>query len=425
MYTDNNMYEVNKKIGCSSFNIHNTRLSSNSITIKKSNIILYVLLVFVVGKLIPFGNSYYQYILVIVLSIVCGCFLFSGITTKNLFLCCAVGMILLFPALVRKDSLDTFLSVAIVLICWFTFFYYSNSISLDSNQVTTIYRVIIIFSMIAILYNIITNIYFFKTLTITFVTAKDFLSSFYKNTNNYGLLLYISFSLAIAEHTKRPRRGSSILVIIIFINLILTFSRTSIIASLLFYMLYSIFTNKNKVSYYFLIVIALVIILLTVSLIYSANAITGQGLFQLDAGLGERGYIWEHAKSLIKQSPLFGYGFEDTEILYRGQWNQVHGWHNAYIGIVIRGGMLYLACYLIAVIKIIKLNMRIIKYDNHLGSVFQSFLFSYLVYSIFEEIELFSVNSLSSVVTVLVIAIPVSYYTNIRKSIRKSKSTYI
>jgi len=386
------------------------------ITGLRQNRITNLILVYLVLKLIPVNNAYYQYILTILLLL--GILTISRkITVGGL----SISVILLIQIvagwIARRDFYDSFFPAMGMWLSWLLFFSLAQSIQLDSEHIQKIFRLIIMLVSISIAYNIIihySSMINFLTFRYDVAAMKTIFKSFFPNVNNFAFYLYMGFCILLFQVRKWYSFGKFTVLLIIGVSLILTLSKASIMSTMLFSAVLIMSEKRSKRTVAFTTVLIIACICLMYMILFPHNKIATQYYLAADAGLNERLEIWKYGWSLFKERPFFGYGFGNSEILYVGKWGKQLPWHNAFFECVISGGVFYLIQYLAGLRYVLKAAVSIRHIDRSYGNFYISFALSYVAYSMFEDVQLFSVYPLSCAITVIIAFIPFMHLNNLK-----------
>lgn len=143
-------------------------------------------------------------------------------------------------------------------------------------------------------------------------------------------------------------------------------SATSVVGISLI-ILYLLLIHKGWLKYfvnYKTISFLMIFLFLTVVYFNSFNifAFIIEGLLDKDLTLSTRTVIWEQAKLMISESPLFGYGaMEGNKFIYFNQWNQKDA-HNMILNILLQSGILGLSIIILLFLLMFK---KVTEYKSH------------------------------------------------------------
>lgn len=269
------------------------------------------------------------------------------------------------------------------------------------------FELFILFVVFCCCYNLIIN---YNNFSRIFAFNNKYLgfSSFFNHRNGFGQLLFLGIVSNVYILSYKKNKFYYITAFLIILNLTLTFSRTSILSTIVFFIVYFLqcmFSKKEKKSTLIGMLLILVIISVIIVGINNEKIINfvNYYIFRSEDGLSGRDTIWKIALSNIKGFRILtGYGIGTTSKLLEnyGLTNS----HNAIIEIILTGGLQLLLFYFIIFINIIK---NIMKFDNaEYKKIYISFLIAFFVYIIFEKILLFSTGYAPIMFTIFLVVIP-------------------
>lgn len=269
------------------------------------------------------------------------------------------------------------------------------------------FKYFVLFASLACIYNILKN---FGVMTnINNITNKYInISSFFTQRNAFGQLLYLAVFSNIYIINRIKDKKYYFTLVLILLNLILSFSRTSIFSTIIFLFLfygkkYINLKHKKNLILLLLIITILVIALLLISHNPHLKGLIDNFILRKEDGLTGRDTLWASALNMLTGVGfIFGYGLGSSNIIMSkyGLTNS----HNTIIELLLTGGIILLCLYLIIYIHIVK---RILgTEDNLFKNAYSSFLISFIAYSFFEKIIIFSTGYASVAFTIFVAAIP-------------------
>ena len=296
------------------------------------------------------------------------------------------------------------------------FIYYGlRSIEYDNGQIMKFHLSMVVIAFAFSVYNLFIN---FDQLSYLQSFSARYLikfSSFFVNVNNFGLLLYVSLMagtyLLMNLYSKEQKskvkvRILTITLFFIFINLILTFSRTTILSTLVFFIVFAILRRRNIQGLY--AVAAIAVFLIGIMQIEVVSDFVNQYIFKTDQGLSNRDRVWAFGFELIKERPLFGYGFNHGGALLQ-EYMGFSGYHNIFIQALISGGVFWLVIFVSFIIFSIINGIQVYKINTVNGSLAIASILSFLVYGMFEGEELFKFGLFGMMLTTYVIIMPIIF----------------
>lgn len=171
-----------------------------------------------------------------------------------------------------------------------------------------------------------------------------------------------------------------ILIVAVLFSLAYFWSATAIVGISLI-IIYLLLFHKGWIKYFVNnTTISFMIIFLFLTVVYFNNlnifSFIIEDLLDKDLTLSTRTIIWEHAKLMINESPLFGYGaIEGNRYVYFNEWNQKDA-HNMILHILLQTGVVGLSIIIFLVILMFK-RLSIYKFN----SISKFILFSFFVTS--------------------------------------------
>lgn len=207
------------------------------------------------------------------------------------------------------------------------------------------------------------------------------LRSFFYSSHEYGLYLVSAIvscflCLIFQPFTSGFRKMIYIICMILFIiNLLLTFSRTSIFALVIFMIIFS-FIGKGKLRKWIRIFLITSILIIIFSVDFS-NFFYSIVLKENHTGsrdvLLEGAFKYFSNGSIIEK--IFGFGISETRFFFKNVYD--HGSvHNTYVQILLYYGIVGLVCLIVFIWSQIVACVRLIKTNRLLGSLFLGLVLS-------------------------------------------------
>lgn len=204
-------------------------------------------------------------------------------------------------------------------------------------------------------------------------------SSLFFNPNNFAgfLLIGLTSSLIILNQKNIDRKKIMLTIILIYIGIEMTKSRSSMILSILLPFIFKF--NKKKYSIKHLLVMNFGMIFSTLLLVTFMDKL-------LSIDLTGRDVIWLNLLQSIKINPIFGIGFGlsyETILKPLG----LKGTHNAYLLVLsevgLIGFLLFLTLNVVAIKNLFKLTGLVPKNGNLVSGAL-TLIFMILIYELFE-----------------------------------------
>lgn len=269
------------------------------------------------------------------------------------------------------------------------------------------FKFFIVFVVFACLYNFIINLNKFSSI-LSFNNKYLGFSSFFNHRNGFGQLLFFGIVSNVIILSQVKERKYYISLIFMLVNLILTFSRTSILSTFIFFFIYfslNMFSKKENKSTFIAIICIACLIVGTVIILNNNKLIQfiDYYIFRAEDGLSGRDTVWKLVLPKIEGRKLLtGYGLGSSSKILEtyGLTNS----HNSIIEILLTGGIPFLIFYIVISINIFK-NVNNF-YDKKQKKIYKSFLIGIIVYIMFEKVLLFSTGYAAIMFTIFLIIIP-------------------
>lgn len=205
------------------------------------------------------------------------------------------------------------------------------------------------------------------------------LSSFFSSSHEYGLYMssgIISSYICLELDQDKTWRKLYIPAMIIFIpNLILTFSRTTIFGTAVYFLCFMFLTHKGKTKR------AVVIIALFGTLLFFTNPQINYYLTKVvfkNNLIGSRENLYHLAIEMLKNANLkeriLGYGIYQTRSIFETH-TRYGSVHNAYLQIMLYYGLIGILWLIIMIFKQLSIISRVRKRNNYIFSISISLLF--------------------------------------------------
>jgi len=301
------------------------------------------------------------------------------------------------------------------IISFFVFMILLNKLELDRPQLDRLFKLLIGFVVFACLLNMVNNIEQIMSLSADVKAYELAFSSFFDNRNTFGYYLFISSAAFIYLLSQKRYRKPGWLILFGFIlfNLVLTLSRTSILATLVFLI---VFTAVGFGLRPFLKVIAVLVFTLGALLaVPSVRDFVVSNVVREDSGLSGRDEVYRESVNIWLESSVFvGAGFNESQDKLESKTGYTST-HNTYLALLIRGGAVLFTLFVFAILFSVSKIRAVLMRERVVGGMLAGLLVAYLVYSMSESQILFfsSVPSFIASVTVIVLPLYLSnYYVN-------------
>jgi len=289
------------------------------------------------------------------------------------------------------------------------FFLFGIMLNVKTTKEYIIYfmKYMIIFAIIACLYNIVTNwTLILNLINITSSYQVD-LKSFFPNRNQFGMFLFIAI-VANNYRTLVYKKNSTYYMVnfLLIMNLLMTMSRGAILALLIFYIILFFQHLKNKKT-----LISLIIILTTVVAVVFSNSqlrdFIIRNVVRADAGVAGRSDVWKMGINVYSKSNLLnGVGFHTGIDIAKAAGFRFDQFHNFFIDILVSGGFIEL---MFMVITILYVYRKVTKkcWDRNYKRIYKASMVAIIALGFVESVSFFSIGFVDSIYTIFFITIPI------------------
>lgn len=342
---------------------------------------------------------------------------FTKENTKNLKILSIVSIILIIVQIINfitenyklldlANIICQFVNITLLFICLTNF-------RIEEKYIIKFMKAILIMGIIACTINMI--LYFKEIFQIIFGNMKySSIKSFFANRNQFAFFIYISVIANVFLLLNENKIIYKLSLILFFINLFFTMSRTGILVVAMF-LLFSVFSlnkanRKTKIIYLTLALIFGIIVILVLCFLKPELI---ELLFRLESvkNLSGRTAIWENGINLWLENPinmLFGTGrFNGNDVL------QIRGktftqFHNIYLDFLITGGILEL-CFIIYIYSYVINKIKESNIDIKYKKIYKIAFVTYFIYAFFESVGRFSIGATDTICLIFFISIPLLY----------------
>lgn len=294
------------------------------------------------------------------------------------------------------------LNVNIIIVsCNIILFFDDKDFYISTNDFISICKLVFILGIISSIYNLLDN---YKSLTLIFNTYNSYTiasRSFFDNKNTFGAvcMLSIASGLYLIFNVKRHTKVIILGLVLLVLNLIISFSRTALLSTGIFAFIYLLLIFRSKEKFdnwqkkYFKMIKCLILILAISAFglfIFNPkiNNFVINMVFRKDFGDAGRKEIWLDGLGYLNGGivdSLFGIGY--SQMNYYGTTYL----HNVYLELFVSGGLLKCLVYFAILLKPI-VNYRRTKNKSLANYLSIAMLLSYLVYAFFESQIIFELG---------------------------------
>ena len=287
-------------------------------------------------------------------------------------------------------------------------------INIKSEEKFILYfmNAMVIFGILSCINNMI--LYFDEILQTLGLQEGEFIvniKSFFANRNQFAFFMYVAIIADLFMILKENKVIHKFILILFFVNLFFTMSRTGILAVGIFVFIYFLTIDIiNKKTKFILLLLGIICLIGIIYLINEVNPSLIQKLGRFDRikDLSGRTDIWARGINLLKENPinmLFGVGrFQGAEIL-KFEKKSFSQFHNIYIDSLVTGGIMELIfvlyIYGFVVRKVFKSDI-----DKKYKKLYLAMFITFAIYICFESFGRFSIGSSDTLCLIFFVTIP-------------------
>lgn len=335
---------------------------------------------------------------------------------KNIVILSLVSSVLLIIQIKNfitgEYQIMDFANIACQFVNIFLLFIAVLNIKSEEKHISHFMNAIVIFGVLSCINNMI--LYFNEILQTLGLQKGAFMvniKSFFANRNQFAFFMYVAIIADLFMILKENKLIHKLLLILFFVNLFFTMSRTGILAVGIFVCIYFLLTDKlNKKTKFILLVLGIICLVGMIYVINEVNPTLIQKLvrFERIKDLSGRTDIWARGINLLKASPinlLFGVGrFEGTELL-KFETKSFSQFHNIYIDSLITGGIMELVfilyIYWSVIRKVFKSDI-----DRKYKKLYLAMFVTFAIYICFESFGRFSIGSSDTLCLIFFVTSP-------------------
>lgn len=342
------------------------------------------------------------------------CFSRARKVSVNIVPICLFALTMLCSWLLSGDSISAsnLISYSYPVLLVLLAFGIGNDFQINQKEFFFFLNGVILVTLYAALYAIFFQTDYFRMALSRNAAYGYELSSFFYSSHEYGMyLVYSIIACLICMETDMKKGVKKKLlyvaaIIVFLLNLVLTFSRTSLLALAVFAAAYCFVGKWSKLRKWALTAggCAIVAVIFSEKLQNFIRLV----LFKKQNGLGERGDLYRLAVNLFWDGPpikkMFGHGVEIQQF-FRGALGHKDV-HNAYLQVLLYFGLIGLAFLLGIFLSQLRANIRLYRYSRFYSVMFSAFLFSALAMMLTNTAIIFTSPIDSFFLTVFVVLVP-------------------
>lgn len=341
-------------------------------------------------------------------------FLRARKVSVNIMPICLFALTMLCSWLLSGDSISAYnlISYSYPVLLVLLAFGIGNDFQINQKEFFFFLNGVILVTLYAALYAIFFQTEYFRMALSRNVAYGYELTSFFYSNHEYGMYLVYSIIaclICMETDTKTGVKKKLLYVaavIVFLLNLVLTFSRTSLLALAVFAAAYFFVGKWSKLRKWALAAggCALAAVVFSEKLQNFIRLV----LFKKQTGLGDRRELYRLALEVFEDSSLleklFGHG-----IKIRTSFENILGHgsvHNAYLQVLLYFGLIGLTFLLGIFFSQLKANLRLYRYSRFYSVMFSAFLFSALAMMLTNTAIIFTSPIDSFFLTVFVVLVP-------------------
>lgn len=297
----------------------------------------------------------------------------------------------------------------------------------DEKYISSFMKAMVIFGLISCVNNMI--LYFDEILQTLGFQKGAFMvhiKSFFANRNQFAFFMYVVIIADLFIILKENKLAYKLLLVLFFINLFFTMSRTGLLVIVIFAFIYFFSIDKiNKKTKFILFMIGIVLLIGTIFVVNEVNPLLMKKIVRADRikDLSGRTEIWDRGFELLKESPinwLFGVGrFKGTDVLQFE--NQTFTqFHNIYLDSLVTGGLMEL-CYIIYIYYYVINKVFKSDLEKKYKTLYVTMFITYAIYICFESFGRFSIGCSDTLCLIFFVSIPLLHANSCNKIEEKIK----
>ncbi|WP_438477771.1 O-antigen ligase family protein [Streptococcus pluranimalium] len=294
---------------------------------------------------------------------------------------------------------------------YFLFFLCLKNETLHSKDFMFFLKKFIILAIIACIYNLIANRSNFSQLVTINSSYEVNFKSFFGNRNQFGGFLFLS-NIALVYYNYVSERLEKLFIpcsfIMININLLLTMSRSALLATGIFYfllLLYFVSKLSLKANIIFLINVILLFFIMRSQVVVN---IINKYFIRADVGDSGRFDIWQQGINIfLSNNIILGSGSNAAIQIAHYQGVKVNQFHNFFIETLLDGGLVNLSLMLLTILFVLFTTLKRMPSElKELKLIYTFSLISLTVLLTVESVNFFGLGLVDTLYGIFFIAIP-------------------
>ncbi len=287
--------------------------------------------------------------------------------------------------LLEKESVILPLMYAINIVSLFCM---TENIKIDKDDLLKFYKFYLYLSIGFCIYNFVDN---FETISNLLNIGGSLeglmIASAFRNRNVFGFTLIWAIISGVYIYARTRKKRYIFYLLFILLNMVITFSRNSLMTTALFILFFSwLFfkEQRQKVIYGLVAAVTAIYLIMTNK---SINGLIVNAVIRAGSGLSDREIAWNYFfENMDVREYIIGSGVGSSQEILKSI--DFYSFHNSFLDLVSTGGLISLIIYIIAIIYLIVYYYQALNKHPLEASIFVAGIVSFQFYCIFESIVL-------------------------------------
>lgn len=310
----------------------------------------------------------------------------------------------------RQININDIINILAKVFNIFILFIVITKVRINKDHFIKFVKLVLFLGLISCIYNIVKNFDDMLNINNLASSYEAEFNSFFANRNQFGIFMVISMISTFFVLDKENKIIYKLLIPIFIINLILTMSRTSILAIIIFIIVRECMnlTAKRALKNIY-ICLALGIIMYNVLIPYTGLInkmfIRGESI----SNASDRTDIWNMGLDVaMNNNFITGLGYFSAQEIAKGMGFEYTQFHSLYVDTLVSGGVVELALLAYIFYFLIK-KIKESEIDRKMKYNFYAMYVAFIILSIFESCSFFSIGYVDTIFTIYFITIPILY----------------
>lgn len=344
-------------------------------------------------------------------------FIFTAIKAEFIIIS---GLVLIFLTIRSLEPLSygeiNILDIADILVRWFSIVYLflvCGKMAIDEKTLLQFMKWILGIGILSCVYNLFFNFAEIINISELANSYQANFKSFFANRNQFATFLVITIiaSLYLLKNSDYKSKLYKVLFGVAALNLLLTFSRTAIIATCLYLLLVVCWELRGHFFKKYLLLTALVLLAIAVLMSPATQQLTNTLIIREESisDVSGRSDIWQTGLGLVSGANVaFGVGeFNGLERAKQSGFEFTQ-FHSFYIDSLVLGGVYWLVMMIVILLVTIKRIKVGLAHSKYYPITYYSFVV-FIILSAFESVGLFGLGYVDTITTVFFVSVPLLY----------------